>query len=115
MNVDKLMHEVASDVQDISEQQFRALTLQVASEIVIGTPVDEGTARASWNISVGRPDRSKNAPDKTRTVNSSEVKFNPKLKPYYITSPLPYMQRLEFTHSTYAGWIRAALARNGLI
>lgn len=116
MNVDDVMRNVKVSVDTESELKFRVLTFKVARDIIKNTPQDEGTARSSWNISKRRADLSSNPTEKNRSVSLDEVPMNKKLQPYFISSPLPYMQRLEFGHSDQAtGFIRAALARFKLI
>lgn len=115
-DVNDITKKVTADIKDISEVQFRVLTFKVARDIILGTPVLEGTARASWNISKGAKDSSSRPADKNRSVGVNDVPKNPKLKPYYISSPIPYMNKLEFGHSQKnQGFIRAALVRYDLI
>jgi len=116
MNVDDVMRNVKANIDIESAVEFRVLTFKVARDIIKNTPQDEGTARSSWNISKRRADLTVNPAEKNRTVSIEDVPVNEKLQPYFISSPLPYMQRLEYGHSDQAkGFIRAALARFKLI
>lgn len=75
------------------------------SGVVLLTPVDTGRARASWNVSVGNPDRRVPGPGTYRTFASPRYAQEKaraalvSLGPYqtvWITSSLEYVPVLEF-------------------
>ena len=98
----KIAKDVQKDVDKISEQMFRATALQLFSKIVVRTPVDEGTARGGWQVSILRPDLSGGAANKNASVTS--IPKNPNLVPFWLSNPLPYVERLEYgTYGKGAG------------
>ena len=76
----------------------KIIVLDAHRGFVDKTPVKEGRAKNSWNIGVGKPDKSvppigKYGNPKIPTVNYT------KLVPIYCTSSLSYMPALEDGHS----------------
>jgi len=88
-----------------SEKLVRKVGFDLFRGITERTPVDTGYARASWNISVGSPDRT--VPDKIEGGESAAKQRNQQqlgginaaaLKNFpviYITNPLDYIVFLE--------------------
>jgi hypothetical protein len=85
------------------EDAVDALVMQLTEDIILSTPVDEGTARANWNASLGYPDKSHdlNLNDETgiSTVNDAaaivKAFSNGEDGTYYLTNSLPYIEYLE--------------------
>lgn len=115
-NVNGVMKDVSKSVKDISADEFRMIAFRAFRNIVIGTPVDKGTARASWNVSVAQADMTAQPPSRNRTLTLAEMPKNMLLRPFYLSSPIPYMYRLEHGWSAQnAGFIRAGLMSEGLL
>lgn len=103
---DPPLKQIAKDVErDVAKQNarnFEAVALQLFARIVVRTPVDEGTARGGWQVSLARPNLTPSGPNKNATV--SGVPKNPALLPFWLSNPLPYIERLEFgTYGTGSG------------
>ncbi len=98
----KIKADVKKDVAKQAEQMFRVQGINLFNGIVTRTPVDEGTARGGWQVSLFRPDLSGGAANKTKEIKS--LPKNPKLQPFWLSNPLPYVERLEFgTYGKGAG------------
>lgn len=92
--LDQIAKDVETDVERLNEQAFRGIALQLFNLIVTETPVDKGTARGGWQPSLGAPNL---AGGQANPVNSvTKLPPNFKLKPYYLSNPLPYIEVLEF-------------------
>lgn len=110
---------------DKKNDLLQAQAVRLFSEIIIGTPVDKGRARANWFLS-------QNIPSNKTTENtqpSTAFKDIPKKifgKKIFLTNNLPYIEVLEFggfpkksTEKTSrgfsrlapGGWVRVALKR----
>lgn len=87
----------------------RKVALGIHRDIVMGTPVDTGRARASWGVGLNRYELVEaDITDKsgTQTILRAAARLNT-YRPgdsVWIGSGLPYMERLEF------GWSRQAPA-----
>lgn len=88
-------------------------TLQTYADIVQQTPVDKGTAKGNWLVSVGYPNHSvtdKQDRGGSATISAGQAKITPESvrKGVWITNNLPYINRLEYGHSQQqpTGWIR---------
>lgn len=99
----------AEQFGDKADQVLRKVALDVFSRIVLRSPVDEGTFRGSWGVSlVGSPGIDNPQPDKTgqRTIAGgaaviATASFGQTIS---IGSRLPYAYRLE------TGWSKQAPA-----
>jgi len=77
--------------QDVAEQRFRKVVLDLDTKIVERTPVDTGAARARWQPNVG--------PEPIGGAGSDIGAFVPQLKlgdTAWISNNLPYIRVLEY-------------------
>lgn len=89
----------------------RRVMLDLKSRVERKTPVDEGTARASWALSDSIP--SAYVPPKGRAgIGPIEATFSKAFDVSYLVSNLAYTERLEFGYSKQApqGMVRVSLA-----
>ena len=107
------------------DQWFRKITLSLYRDVIIGTPVDTGRARANWQLAIGTaPASVLNKTDKGRAKSSSgasasEVrKANQKMgvrkagRSVFIANNLGYIGKLEEGHSKQSsGWVENAMRR----
>lgn len=96
----------------------RKAALEIHRDIVLGTPVDTGRARASWGVGLNRyGDLTVTTVDKdgTKTIHRAAAALA-SYRPgdsIWIGSALPYIVPLEYGHSRQApaGMVRIAIAR----
>lgn len=108
------------------EELINKTALTVHSTIVLGTPVDEGRARGSWLVEIGKPaegmlgkdDKSEfgavKAIDKARAKLAGNKGKRSALRsqpPIYISNNLPYIIPLNEGHSQQApaGFVEEAI------
>lgn len=88
----------------------RGIALEGLGRIIDKTPVDEGTARANWNTTVGAPNT---AADETKTIEDTGAALETGASTIAGASPaqgdrifvangLPYIEALEHGHSRQA-------------
>lgn len=82
------------------ETAIRKIALDVFTEVVLKTPVDEGTARGNWLVAIGEiPTGTIEFDDPTGTATISKIQAETmKLQAgevIYLTNSLPYILRLE--------------------
>lgn len=99
-------------------QGVAKIALDAMSGIVLGTPVDKGFARGSWQATKDFPSdaEGKNAdPSGYKVTSEAALVFNGKdeFPVYYITNNLPYIQSLEKGSSSQApsGMVQLTLDR----
>lgn len=105
---------------------YQRTALELWNGITQRTPVDTGRARSSWNLAIGQPDSSV-PPEMGPPSGKNAKKSKPPLQPsagipplqqiegdqvIFITSNLPYVERLENGHSKQApaGMVRVTVA-----
>ena len=107
------------------DRWFRAITLGLYKDVIIGTPVDTGRARANWQLAIGSaPSSVLSKTDKGRSKSSSgasasEVrKARQKMgvrkvgRSVFIANNLGYIGVLEDGHSKQnSGWVENAMKR----
>ena len=107
------------------DKWFRLITLGLYKDVIIGTPVDTGRARANWQLAIGTaPSSVLNKTDKGRQKSSSgasasEVrKANQKMgvrkagRSVFIANNLGYIGALEEGHSKQnSKWVENAMKR----
>jgi len=107
------------------DKWFRVITLGLYRDVIIGTPVDTGRARANWQLAIGTaPGSVLNKTDKGRSradsgASGSEVrKANQKMgvrkagRSVFIANNLGYIGKLEEGHSKQSsGWVENAMKR----
>lgn len=86
------------------EQVVRRVGLDLASRVVLRSPVDTGRFRANWNVAFGRVDTLITpSTDKTggKTLERVRVQLNgwQPGQDIYLTNSLPYAIPLEYGHS----------------
>jgi hypothetical protein len=90
------------------ERVYRRTVLALFANIVRGTPVDTGRARANWNIEINTVDTSTsdNTTPKRPTLGGLKLTDN-----VFISNNLPYILPLEHGHSAQApaGMVKTAL------
>ncbi|MBJ8482624.1 hypothetical protein [Acinetobacter vivianii] len=103
----------AFQVKQDAEKLIGNIGMDLIQGVVIGTPVDEGTARGNW-IASDEPDKTfdKNQKDPTGqgTINKVFVFFSQKARlgsVIYLQNNSPYIERLE------NGW--SGQAPNGMV
>lgn len=104
--------------KNANDRTVRYLCLDLFSEVVKGTPVDTGRARANWQASVNQPiETPVDKEDKSggQTINNAGNAVKEATgKIFYITNNLPYISRLEFegwSSQARSGWVRTAIER----
>lgn len=113
-----------------ADKVVRKVCLDLTRDVVLGTPVDTGRARANWFASLDAPsgrtieydkDSGSNikAPDESAgsefaVANAQDVAFKASGHVFYLTNNLPYIYRLEYmgwSQQAPTGWVRAAVER----
>lgn len=89
----------ADNIDATLEETNRAAIVQLNKDIILGTPVDKGTARGGWMASVGSPSGGSGSSDKSGSgtmsrANSVTSKAIGKI--YYLTNNVVYIRKLEF-------------------
>lgn len=83
-----------------ADMAIRKICLDLASSIILKTPVDTGRARANWQTSVNKiPNGTINSTDKAGGATIAAAAADVKNAPgniFYITNNLPYIASLEF-------------------
>lgn len=104
---------------------FKAITLGLYRDVIIGTPVDTGRARANWQLAIGTAPQSVSNKTDRATPNSdsgrsgSEVRKAGKIlgvrkagRSVFIANNLGYIGALEEGHSSQnARWVENAMKR----
>ena len=107
------------------DKWFRLITLGLYRDVIIGTPVDTGRARANWQLAIGSAPTSvlsKNDKGRSKSdsgASGSEVrKANQKMgvrksgRSVFIENNLGYIGALEEGHSKQnSGWVENAMRR----
>jgi hypothetical protein len=120
VSLDKWGDQVPRKVGQIQ----RAISFEVFKNVITGTPVDTGRARASWFINVASPIRAV-APERpagTAAAAAAEAESLGRfaevvpdrvtgLETIYITNNLPYIVRLAegTSHQAPKGWVEQAV------
>lgn len=97
----------------------RKVATELHRDIVLGTPVDTGRARASWMIGLNRIEAPTQYTATDKSGNTTILQGMARLNSYrpgdsvWIASRLPYIERLEYGWSNQAptGVVRIAIAR----
>ena len=95
--------DIAKFAQKTGQKLDRAIVsacYQISEAIVMGTPVDLGTARGNWIPTVNNPSSAiLDVQDKSGTMTLAKVGAVTMTAPgnvYYLVNNLPYIQRLEY-------------------
>lgn len=108
-------NDVTARIQQRIDSQVRAVTIGVFSSVIKMTPVDTGRAKGNWQCTIGSPASG----DTTRLGESGSLSEVLETTPreagekVYLTNNLPYIQKLEYGHSTQApsGMVRVSIQR----
>jgi hypothetical protein len=110
-------NDVTSRIQQRVNQQVRAVTIGVFSSVIRMTPVDTGRAKGNWQCTIGSPANTiLDIEDPTGTIaEGAMIATTPNQagSKVYLTNNLPYIQKLEYGHSTKApaGMVRVSIDR----
>lgn len=89
-----------------ADAAFRGVVVELFSSVILDTPVDEGRARANWQVTERAPaegEVERDDPSGSAAVGAVQ-KFSYKFgQTIYLTNNLPYIYRLE-----YEGWSKQA-------
>ena len=95
--------DIAKFAQKTGQKLDRAIVsacYQISEAIVMGTPVDLGTARVNWTPTVNNPSSAiLDVQDKSGTMTLAKIGSVTMTAPgnvYYLVNNLPYIQRLEY-------------------
>jgi hypothetical protein len=112
--------EIVGHLEGVVKKRKLQVTKQLFDGIVMRTPVLSGSARASWRVSVGRPDLG-------RTINEAQsfvlgppsfpLAEIPLYTKVFISNTTPYIVLLEYGWSKQApaGMVRVTLASLGIL
>ena len=105
-------NDVTARIQQRVNQQVRAVTIGVFSSVIKMTPVDTGRAKGNWQCTIGSPANGTNQLADSEGAMIATVP-NPAGSKVYLTNNLPYIQKLEYGHSTQApsGMVRVSIDR----
>jgi hypothetical protein len=110
-------NDVTARIQQRVNQQVRAVTIGVFSSVIKMTPVDTGRAKGNWQCTIGNPANTiLEIEDPAGTIADGAMIAtvpNPAGSKVYLTNNLPYIQKLEYGHSTKApnGMVRISIDR----
>lgn len=98
--------------QNRVNQQVRAVTIGVFSSVIKMTPVKTGRAKGNWQCTIGSPADTQNWQSDSEGAMIANVPNEAGHK-VYLTNNLPYIQKLEYGHSTQApsGMVRVSIDR----
>jgi hypothetical protein len=106
-------------LENVTKNRTKEIAEKVFSGIVMRTPVDTGSLRASWRVSL-------NAPDLSRTINKDRnsplgppaftLGDVPLYSKVFISNVTPYVMPIEYGWSNKApyGMVRVTLASLGI-
>jgi hypothetical protein len=105
-------NDVTSRIQQRIDRKVRAVTIGVFSSVIKMTPVDTGRAKGNWQCTIGTPASGENQLADSEGAMIATVPNEAGSK-VYLTNNLPYIQRLEYGHSTQApsGMVRTSIDR----
>jgi uncharacterized protein CbrC (UPF0167 family) len=102
-----------------AERVIKAITVNVAAELVERTPVDTGWARANWVPSVGAPHAGTVGAPEAHDMGAHEAglgqvaAYRLDQGPTFVSNHVPYINRLNEGHSAQApsGFVQVAIAK----
>ncbi|MBX0289721.1 hypothetical protein K3G63_04690 [Hymenobacter sp. HSC-4F20] len=97
---DQIAAAMKAKVYNVQAGLMRETALRVAGNVSQATPVDEGTARANWNLSAETPDLSTS--ESTTPQSYDDAQITGKEKMLYVSNGLPYIEKLNEGSSTQA-------------
>tara|TARA_R110002020_G_scaffold62613_3_gene167358 strand:+ start:2483 stop:2878 length:396 start_codon:yes stop_codon:yes gene_type:complete len=104
------------------DKVVRFICLNLLRDVVMGTPVDTGRARANWQATIHQPAKGTvvvgdKAGGPTVSKGGRSIK-NATGNVWWLSNNLPYIIRLEYEgHSPQApsGWVRASVERAKIV
>ncbi|AGN30435.1 hypothetical protein SXAG_00154 [Synechococcus phage S-CBS4] len=118
MSFESEVRDFVIKANGLQEKQVRYLCLDLFKNVVQGTPVDTGRARANWQATINTPATgSTEDTDKQggATISAASNAVSQAVgNVFYITNNLPYIYRLEFdgwSKQAPSGWVRTAIER----
>jgi len=100
------------------DRYFRAITLGIYKDVIIGTPVDTGRARGNWQLAVGsapttEAERKEKGQGGSQLREATAKTSRPLAgRSVFIANNLPYIVSLEEGHSKQGrGFVQNALNR----
>lgn len=101
MSFDADIRKFAKKFGMTHDEAFRGIAISLFSGVVLDTPVEEGTLRGGWNVSLGAPDESitnKKDPSGARTITQIKttlrgISMDSEVS---MTNPLPYAPVVEY-------------------
>ena len=101
---------IVNATRDRIDQKVRMATIGVFSSVIRMTPVDSGRAKGNWQCTIGSPATGENMTDESAMIATVPRHAGSVV---YLTNNLPYIQKLEYGHSTQApsGMVRISIDR----
>lgn len=104
------MRQATSEIERITFENVNRIAIFLNSQILLNTPVDEGTARANWFIRLNEPSvRVRPSPqfpvDATQRIQErqraslEQTNITARITSIHITNNLPYILRLDRNYS----------------
>lgn len=102
--------DVTRRIQQRIDTKVRAVTIGVFSSVIRMTPVDTGRAKGNWQCTIGQPATGEAMTNEGAMIATVPQHAGAKV---YLTNNLPYIQKLEYGHSTQApaGMVRVSIDR----
>jgi len=91
----KMVAKAAGQGMEVSSKVYRASGIQLFSDVIERTPVDEGRLRGNWFVSVGSPS-SETTSSKAAQNPASKMPKDAIKKKVFLTNNLPYAETVEF-------------------
>ena len=109
------MKKLAEKIGQKYDDTVRASLIDVASKIILRTPIDTGRARGNWQVSINDQASGivdENDADGSKTIRAAvDNTENASGNVWWLTNNLPYIQKLESGSSKQApsGMVRVTL------
>lgn len=117
MSFSKDIERWAAKTEQTMDKAVRGIMLQLTRGIVLSTPVATGRARGNWQASINMPASGtldKLSPSGGEVITEAAGSISAAVgERYFLVNNLPYIQRLEYGHSSQApaGMVRVNLER----
>lgn len=110
---------ISRGLKKAAERVIKAITVNVAAELVERTPVDTGWARGNWVPSVGAPHEGTVGTPESPGTGAYETglgqvaAYQLELGPTFVSNNVSYINRLNEGHSAQApaGFVQVAIAK----
>lgn len=118
MTFAKEVHNWTLKADGLQREQIKYVCFTLFKDIVLGTPVDTGRARANWQASIGAAVGGEViGTDRSGSTTIAQAQPDIEKAPgtvFYISNNLPYIYRLEFegwSKQAPSGWVRYSIER----